>query len=583
VCESKFDRIFGNKNLASKTSKIILKPKSRPVNTENARITRYRSSDESGSSPDCKQPKTSRIPTVDIEQKPIEHQDQIKLFDDNEELPPLISAKKKRKTIAASNRTTKKKMAEVTIQIDRPEVTTFSTPAKPIRTTSINTHQYSTPCHDHHFKNKQFSILLSPILLERNLKPLDDAESASKRHDTLLVVPNVLSPLPERKVLCESPIINLSAPNLHSDPPQSAATAHSMNESNKSVTSSRLSMNNSLQLLAQQFLQKNTALCAKISNPLVSSRAKLLLMCEPPQALRFSSALSKTMLDSCRKIAEGSYGEIYRAAEGSVIKVVSVQNQQFEKLLPEVLVSMAFNQLQERCGNFIRTTRCMCVTGPYPKSLENEWRRYDAEHKSQNEFPSGRQHLLFTLDDGGDCLEQFTFESMNQAVSVFEQVLCSLAMAERAISFEHRDLHWGNVLIAPESQSDFVYRLADRQFHVTTHGVHCRLIDFSLSRASIGQTVFHSDLSAEASLFDGKGDRQFDIYRQMRDICKDEWQRFCPRTNVLWLHYLLDKLLLKTRSVRRRGAPEAGRRLRLYSTAILKYESAEKAMIALLS
>jgi len=43
------------------------------------------------------------------------------------------------------------------------------------------------------------------------------------------------------------------------------------------------------------------------------------------------------------------------------------------------------------------------------------------------------------------------------------------------------------------------------------------------------------------------GDYQFDIYRQMRAIVSDEngadWSEYRPATNVLWLHYLADKLL----------------------------------------
>ena len=43
------------------------------------------------------------------------------------------------------------------------------------------------------------------------------------------------------------------------------------------------------------------------------------------------------------------------------------------------------------------------------------------------------------------------------------------------------------------------------------------------------------------------GDYQFDIYRQMRAIVSDEsgtaWAEYRPATNVLWLHYLANKLL----------------------------------------
>lgn len=40
-----------------------------------------------------------------------------------------------------------------------------------------------------------------------------------------------------------------------------------------------------------------------------------------------------------------------------------------------------------------------------------------------------------------------------------------------------------------------------------------------------------------------EGDYQFEIYRQMKTANKNEWQSFTPYTNVLWLHYILDKMI----------------------------------------
>lgn len=598
MAECKFDRVFGNNRKKCNP----LKPLHRSPACSLEPL--YRPSDESESSPECSKSTTK----LTVQLQSIERQlspDAIKLFDSNEELAPLKSLRNKRKTLHDvksakknanfyNNNTATSHRVTSTLIKDRKE---FLTPDKFVCKAPIQPNQYSTPCNyvDDRVsggnKRAQFPALFSPIA-----KP--------KSNQTLVQSPCKTTPSIH---LVKTPPLNLSqlsdnqlaADDSETQPDPLALTALSVPEVDSSVRSSpatpvnhcrqstRLSIaNNSLRLLAEQFLQRSSDLGDKIGDPNLSARAKLLMLCDPPKMQPFSSALSKSLLQSCRKIAEGSYGEIYRADEsngGSVIKIVPVLNNEFDKLLPEVFVSLAFNQLQERCENFIRTTSCKCVSGRYPKSLENEWHRYDREHRSQNEFPGGRQHLLFTLDHGGECLEQFAFETIEQAVSVFEQVMCSLAMAERALSFEHRDLHWGNVLIAPEAQSEFVYRLGDRKLRVPTHGIHCRLIDFSLSRSSIGSHVFFHNLSNEPTLFAGKGDPQFDIYRQMRTICNDQWQQFNPETNVLWLHYLADKLILKSRGLRRRGAVEAGRRLRLYAATVGKHKSAEQAMLSLLN
>ena len=44
-------------------------------------------------------------------------------------------------------------------------------------------------------------------------------------------------------------------------------------------------------------------------------------------------------------------------------------------------------------------------------------------------------------------------------------------------------------------------------------------------------------------LFQGQGDRQFDVYREMRALTNDQWDTFCPQTNCAWLVYLGEQLM----------------------------------------
>ena len=61
-------------------------------------------------------------------------------------------------------------------------------------------------------------------------------------------------------------------------------------------------------------------------------------------------------------------------------------------------------------------------------------------------------------------------------------------------------------------------------------------------------TIFNN-LSEDPTLFTARGkeqpggDFQFDIYRKMREINKNEWEEFTPKTNVFWLDYMLDKMI----------------------------------------
>jgi len=75
---------------------------------------------------------------------------------------------------------------------------------------------------------------------------------------------------------------------------------------------------------------------------------------------------------------------------------------------------------------------------------------------------------------------------MQEARSVLSQVTLSLAIAERSLQFEHRDLHWGNVLVQKTSESTLTYMLDGTEMSIDTHGVKVTIIDFTLSRLTKG-------------------------------------------------------------------------------------------------
>lgn len=83
------------------------------------------------------------------------------------------------------------------------------------------------------------------------------------------------------------------------------------------------------------------------------------------------------------------------------------------------------------------------------------------------------------------------------------------------MEFEHRDLHWGNILVQATDQSLFKYNLGNDVFEVKSNGVVATIIDFSLSRmvSKRDRCEVFSDLSKDTALFESEGDYQFDIYR----------------------------------------------------------------------
>ena len=45
------------------------------------------------------------------------------------------------------------------------------------------------------------------------------------------------------------------------------------------------------------------------------------------------------------------------------------------------------------------------------------------------------------FEDSGTSLESFELADQNQAIGILKQVTISLAIAEKSLEFEHRDLH----------------------------------------------------------------------------------------------------------------------------------------------
>ncbi|KOB78541.1 putative serine/threonine-protein kinase haspin-like protein [Operophtera brumata] len=136
-----------------------------------------------------------------------------------------------------------------------------------------------------------------------------------------------------------------------------------------------------------------------------------------------------------------------------------------------------------------------CVQGPYPSRLLDLWDLYDECKGSENDNPA----VL-------PCDQQYIFAT-------------------------------------------FVLR--GRTYRVPRGGVAATIIDYSLSRISLplsaDRAALYNDLGTDEQLFDAVGDYQFQVYRLMRDKLGNDWKSFEPYTNILWLHYTVDKMITALR------------------------------------
>ncbi|KPJ16210.1 Putative serine/threonine-protein kinase haspin-like [Papilio machaon] len=294
-------------------------------------------------------------------------------------------------------------------------------------------------------------------------------------------------------------------------------------------------------------------------------------------------------LKNCHKIGEGVYGEVFlwraRDGEARVLKVIPIAGdikvngepqKGYHEIISEIVIAMELSALRAPIPDiekrldegkeldsldlrsvenatdiFNEVLAVRCVHGSYPARLLELWELYDECHGSDNDnpgaLPQHQHYLVLELRNAGRDLESYSFTGADQAYAVLLQLAFGLAVAEEALQFEHRDLHWGNVLVSPTDQEYATFLLRGRVHRVPRRGAACVVIDYSLSRVSLRGAALYSDLADDDSLFEAVGDRQFEVYRLMRDRLGNEWKNFEPYTNVLWLHYVADKMVTALR------------------------------------
>ena len=184
-----------------------------------------------------------------------------------------------------------------------------------------------------------------------------------------------------------------------------------------------------------------------------------------------------------------------------------------------------------------------------------------AEYSSKNQL-----WLLMEMTDAGqdidsmhrDARSQKKLYSIHDTSDVFWGIAEALMRGEMQAEFEHRDLHVGNVCI----------KIRDKPLDLThEHGIprsskhEVTLIDYTQSRLTLesGEVLA---TAIDESIFrqidsDPDAQRQYDVYRIMRDMVKKEkksgvtisqmWNEYVPMTNVLWLHHMLRELMTMTR------------------------------------
>ncbi|KAL5250053.1 hypothetical protein ACHWQZ_G015953 [Mnemiopsis leidyi] len=299
----------------------------------------------------------------------------------------------------------------------------------------------------------------------------------------------------------------------------------------------------------------------------IPSYTKLLSQCRRVKDLY---TLIRSDLNCIKKIGEGSFGEVFMGQDtvykivpvGGEVEINDVEQTSFENAFQEIAVS---RKLSDLAGDQVQMGKAFCqlkdvvfCKGAYPDVLLKAWDNFKGtENQRPDILPADQMYVVLLCKYSGVQLEEYCAThklTPDQAHSVIRQICCSLAAAEQRYEFEHRDLHWGNVLIAETEMEHVEFTQDGKTYILRSHGLLATIIDFTFSRLETEGCLNYVDLEQEDWLFQGdaKADIQFRVYRDMRAACRKNWAKFTPKTNLLWLLYLIDKMNIKIRSMKLR-------------------------------
>lgn len=377
------------------------------------------------------------------------------------------------------------------------------------------------------------------------------------------------------------------------------------------------------------------------------------------------------------KIAEASFSEVYRLSaisattglrEESVLKVVALktpaeaplpcqtlertvrdregqmakemeereEKDTYKSHVADVLSEVKLLQNLNYIPGFTNFRDLTVLQGRPSSSFNNAWKAwnkarprgkksYFPDPSKKTSYEDTQLWAVVEMQDAGiDCEKLMESEGLGtiwEIWDVFWGVCLSVAKAEEACRFEHRDLHMGNICVrSSRCKSNTMQPIIEnplrRRFRFT--GFETTVIDYTLSRADIvahqrtpasspsaldtayhsshhftGDEVAYLDLNKDAALFEGDASEeyQYEIYRYMRGAalynnplqsepspgleqpttpCRSPrknthirfgevpetpqkpslsaedtnvWRKFHPKTNLVWAHFLLHKLL----------------------------------------
>lgn len=329
-------------------------------------------------------------------------------------------------------------------------------------------------------------------------------------------------------------------------------------------------------------------------------------LARPISFSRYGSSIAKFY--HMRKIGEGTYSSVFELKrkddvcvqkcpnESTVLKVMPLllptqesrnaslrENQRLEGLTSagDVVKELHTMRGLDPLPGFLRYRGVALTTGAWPCSFVDSFRKYAQKcpSKSFNADPeeayqADQCYAIIEMGHAGIELDEIKRPSDFLIYDVFWQTALHLARAEEVAEFEHRDMHLSNICIHTSKPEADIDKHLVRDMHANPScllgltGTKVAIIDYTYSRVKIhdGGDTFINYRECEmqnwvinntqATKFEDQ--LQFSTYVEQANLLVAsttepvlEWHRFEPRTNIIWLSYLIQTLLSRAGKIKR--------------------------------
>ncbi|CAN8006105.1 unnamed protein product, partial [Ixodes pacificus] len=243
----------------------------------------------------------------------------------------------------------------------------------------------------------------------------------------------------------------------------------------------------------------------------------LLSACHQTEPITFSELFDQIEADYFTKIAEGAHSDVFRVYSyrgDSVFKVVKLGYvlKSWDRLFSEILIALKLSDLRKKLEyyttGFLELRRrwpriwtpifysVTCVCDIYPVELLKACEDFKDDGNNPGHNKKGtcgkysktkEPYLVWHMSYAGVPLDNVKLDGVLQLWSILQQVTLSVAVAEDALEFEHRNLHTQNILVKKTDEETSQFCIGGRSVVINTWGIKAHVIDYGSARITDGK------------------------------------------------------------------------------------------------